>query len=735
MSELNENAPAGQAGGTESKGQDQEQYSTTTAVQKLCSGYGQWHSPNNAKNPKPYTTVTLDEIRAMLVEPSSVAKDQAQWVIPSTTLTRVHEEQRKNGEFWALWAETDEPGEIAFQDFVSRTGSALGYDFLAYTTRGAKPDKHKARGIVPLAEPVSGHVFVFLQKILNDKLEAAGITPDRASERAGQVCYLPNRGEYYEYHEETGNGLLSDAAWSDELMAEAQRDHEEQQHREQAKAEARQRAAQRTQSGQQSPMDAWNEAVPVETALYMYGYERPNRRQQWLSPNSSSGVPGVKISDDGMKWISAHDSDAEIGRPCPSGNGVWGDSFDLFVHYEHGGDRDAALAAAGDQFITSDGQTITEANRDAYRQNQPEADVSHLFNDETGSQPTQGDSSPLTGLDQFALNGMAATMEAQMLEDRYILGNLAILGQSTVFYAKPNAGKTLLTIWLLIEAIKAGEINGEDVFYINADDNHKGLTEKLKLAERHGFRMMAPGYPRENPFKPPMLSGLLQWLIKNEKAHGKVLILDTVKKFTDLMKKDKASEFGDAVRQFVSHGGSVIMLAHVNKHRGEDGELIYSGTSDLVDDADCAHTLDILTDDEFEGTRRVKFTNFKNRGDVALEAVYSYDAGAKVRYLDRLESVQAVSDEEREQAEKERQKQEMLERNRDAVEAIRASLRDGVCKRTELIKDAQERSGVGRKQVIRALHDHTGTNALDYQYWNYTVGENNAHIYTLNWPG
>lgn len=718
--------------GAKQSGAAQVDYSTDTAVQKLCSGFGKWHSPNNKRDPQPLKTVTLEEIRDLMAIPQSVAKEQAQWVITSTLLNRCHATQRNEGEFWALWAETDKPGEMTFQNFASRSWVALGHDFKAYTSRSATADNQKARIFVPLAEPVSGYVFEHMQKILNDKLEAAGIIPDRSSENAGHVCYLPNRGEFYDWHEETGSGLLSDGEWSDELMAEAEKAQQERQRQEQARIEAQRRAAQRVANGQTSPIHAWNAAVPTETALYMYGYIKRGKR--WLSPNSDSGQEGVTVKDDG-KWISAHESDSEIGTPCPNGNGTWGDSFDLFVYYEHNGDRDAAIKAAG-EMVNEDGQTITEANRDAYRANREQPDISHLFNDETGSQQQQtGGGDPLSGLDQFALNGLAESMEAQMLEDRYILGNLAILGQSTVFYAKPNAGKTLLTIWLLIEAIKAGEINGEDVFYINADDNHKGLTEKLKLAEQHGFRMMAPGYPRQKPFKPPMLSGLLQWLIENDQAHGKVLILDTVKKFTDLMKKDKASEFGDAVRQFVSHGGSVIMLAHVNKHRGEDGELVYGGTSDLVDDADCAHTLDILTDDEFAGTRRVKFTNFKNRGDVALEAVYSYDAGAKVRYLDRLESIKAVTDEEREQAEKERQKQDMLERNREAVEAIKASLREGLCKRTELVKDAQERSGIGRQKIIRALHDHTGTNALDYQYWNYTVGDKNTHIYSLNWPG
>jgi len=62
---------------------------------------------------------------------------------------------------------------------------------------------------------------------------------------------------------------------------------------------------------------------------------------------------------------------------------------------------------------------------------------------------------------------------------------LAIFGQSTIFYAKPNAGKTLMVIYLLKESIKAGKINGEDVFYINADDTYRGLVQKLMIAEKY----------------------------------------------------------------------------------------------------------------------------------------------------------------------------------------------------------------------------------------------------------
>lgn len=332
-------------------------------------------------------------------------------------------------------------------------------------------------------------------------------------------------------------------------------------------------------------------------------------------------------------------------------------------------------------------------------------------------------------LSMFSLRGHSTEMEEKMLDDKFILGRIAILGQSTVIYAKPNAGKTLLTLWLLVEAIKSGDLIGDDVYYVNADDNHKGLTHKLKIAEQNGFHMLAPGY---NGFKPQLLGSYLRALVKQETASGKVLILDTVKKFTDLMDKKKGSDFGDVVRQFVSHGGSVVMLAHVNKHRDEEGKVIHAGTADLVDDADCAYTLDIIEQDPATGERTVMFENFKSRGDVDAEAVYKYDASQGMHYFDRLDSVQAVSDNEREQAEARRAARAKAEKNRDAVDAIRECLRDGITLQTDLVAAAAERSGIGRMKIRRALKDHTGADELLAQYWTVEIRDKNAHHYKPN---
>ncbi len=337
----------------------------------------------------------------------------------------------------------------------------------------------------------------------------------------------------------------------------------------------------------------------------------------------------------------------------------------------------------------------------------------------------EGAQKPTYDLRNYVLNGQSGEMAANMLTDTFILGRLALLGQWTAVYAKPNHGKTLLIIWMLIQSIKSGTIKGADMFYINADDTYKGLVFKLTLAEKHGFNMLSPGH---KGFKAAMLAvSILHW-IENGEASGKVIILDTLKKFTDIMDKKIATAFGEVVRQFISHGGSVIVLAHVNKHRGEDGKVIFSGTSDIVDDADCAYTLDIVQDNSASRTRTVEFTNIKSRGDVALTASYTYDYMDGATYQDRLDSVKPLNEAELKQAQEARRRDELLAHNREAVEAITSCLLEGITLKTELIKEATERSTVSKAKIKTALVDHTGAGQL----WSVEVQGKNAHNYYLN---
>ncbi len=95
-----------------------------------------------------------------------------------------------------------------------------------------------------------------------------------------------------------------------------------------------------------SVVEAYNRHHPLEIELERFGYVR--RGERWLSPNSDTGEQGVILTDDGRKWLSAHASDAEIGRSIE--NGTMGDAFDLFVYYEHAGDRGAALREVREEY-------------------------------------------------------------------------------------------------------------------------------------------------------------------------------------------------------------------------------------------------------------------------------------------------------------------------------------------------------------------------------------------------
>lgn len=328
-------------------------------------------------------------------------------------------------------------------------------------------------------------------------------------------------------------------------------------------------------------------------------------------------------------------------------------------------------------------------------------------------------------LDDFALNGESDEMRIKMLDDVFIVGRLAILGQATVFYAQPNTGKTLLTIWLLIQAIKSGELKAEDVFYINADDTFKGLVTKLALAECHGFKMLSPGH---KGFSADKLLGYMATLVKQGDASGKVIILDTLKKFTDIMDKKISTAFGKAMREFVSNGGSVIMLAHVNKHKNAEGKVIHSGTSDISDDVDCAYTLEKVKDSN--DTHTVIFENFKNRGDVAATATYSYTRKEGQSYQDLLDTVQSLSDDDMKRAKSLKDLQTRLDANSSVIWAILDALESGVSLKTEILETARKNCGESLKRVSKVLDDHTGSNYAGGDRWKLSIGEKNAKHYS-----
>ena len=150
-----------------------------------------------------------------------------------------------------------------------------------------------------------------------------------------------------------------------------------------------------------------------------------------------------------------------------------------------------------------------------------------------------------------------------MLDDKFVLPEIAILGQITAFYASPNTGKTLVLLKLITEAAAKGDLKDLQVLYINADDTYKGQIEKAKICKEFGIQALVPN---QSGFKNVNLLRDIKEITEANLARNVVLVVDTLKKYTDLMDKKLTSQFTALAREFVQMGGTLIVTAHTNKH-------------------------------------------------------------------------------------------------------------------------------------------------------------------------
>jgi len=658
---------------------------------------------------KPSKFINWKDLQQAAQSPASTAKDNTACIHPSQTPAKTKKAVTDHDSMALCWADVDS-GNLSIDDIVQLAARYGIDDYIVYSSASANRMKrgerqgNRWRVLCSLANAVSCDEWHYLQQAM---MEIFGGGAEAL--KVAQIMFLPTNpdGGYYEKHVSTGTplnaGLSSLPPEIDSLVDEFKAD-DKRQHETAKKATIAPRNVDKVQGG---IIDLVNEAYPLESILTGLGYTNHTGARKWLHPHSTSGKAGVVLLNG--RYYSHHSEATDA-----LADGHTHDSFDLLCQWEHDGDISAAIRHYANELDT-------EGQKERQREYMELLTATDEFT-------VNSKSNEPFSLDQFALNGQSKQMREQMLNDVFILGRLALLGQSTAFFAPPNAGKTLLTLWLLLEAVKSGAIKGEDVYYINADDNYKGLTQKLELAEQHGIKMLAPGY---NGFDSNSFPAYLKKMVEAKSCHEKVLILDTVKKFTNLMDKTISSGFNETVREFVSHGGSCIMLAHVNKHRNAEGKVIPAGTSDLLDDVDCAYTLDTMTTSA-NGIRAVKFEFEKGRGDVAMKEVYSYDANSSTGYLAKLESVALVDDKGQKAAEDRRRLELMHKKNQDAISSISELLRSGSRLKTELIQEASKNSGISKKAINKALVEHSGDDMSLFQYWTSTVGEKNAHTYKLN---
>lgn len=294
----------------------------------------------------PYKTITAKQIGAMVMDPPTAPKAEAQWFIPSIYAgpdARSHDAQRTKGLFWWFAADIDK-GDCSLAAVRAAADAVLGdVSHLIYSSRSSTPDDRKWRILVPLKAPTAGADYGETQLAFFDLLEAEGLTVDPVLARPAQLVYLPNRGAFYAHHIHRAIRLDLDGHTITERRDEDRRRRAEAETAAQARRDRR--AAQRAARGAErevEPIDHFNAGHTIEQLLGHYGFEQRRNTSDWRAPFQTT--KSYALRDHGDYWVAISGSYAVAGIGSETRNGHrFGDAFDLFAFFDHGNDLTAAV--------------------------------------------------------------------------------------------------------------------------------------------------------------------------------------------------------------------------------------------------------------------------------------------------------------------------------------------------------------------------------------------------------
>ena len=377
-----------------------------------------------------YPTRTLASI--FEARPTNTIKSKSAAFIPSSYSdfdARNHKRQKEAGRYVTLAGDIDGGNHALASVAAAVREFAAGCAWLIYSSPHAREDDRRWRVILPLDAPASFSDWNDAQWAFFNFMEDRGIAMDGALARAAQPVYLPNvpsihaktgarlRGEDGEplfYATET-SGLDAPALRLGEghlalgMRAIRERRAESDAERERVRAAAERKRAQRTINADASIIADFNQGTSVETMLELCGFEQsPRHGEDWRSPHQTGETYATRVFGD--RWISLSGSDTAAGMGEKCASGCYGDAYDLYVHFKHGGDHKAAFRALHAERRAATGSSVVygvftdppEIEGDPGWQEMPEwADIAPVADDmeavtlQAGVEPQSGAPLPL----------------------------------------------------------------------------------------------------------------------------------------------------------------------------------------------------------------------------------------------------------------------------------------------------------------------------------------------------
>lgn len=179
-------------------------------------------------------------------------------------------------------------------------------------------------------------------------------------------------------------------------------------------------------------------------------------------------------------------------------------------------------------------------------------------------------------------------------KEEWLFKNILVRQHVLTVIAFPGGGKTAIFFRHISKKIAARP--DCDVYYFDADSPASEHPQMAKFANKHDINYLQITSSKKGV--QGMMELLDKFVKKKADLDGKVFIFDTLKKFTNMMKKDDTKGFYDVMKKITSLGGSIVLLGHANKRKEKDGCMMYEGTADVLADTDDLMYLETVRSDD-----------------------------------------------------------------------------------------------------------------------------------------
>jgi hypothetical protein len=566
-----------------------------------------------------YSTITLATLFTM--EPGDKPKGEGPAFIPSDYCdydARNHATQREKGLFVALTGDVDSGNHSLAHIEALVRGIVKDRAFLIYSSAHARPGDMRWRIIIPVETEFTFSYWHDAQSAFFDYMEETGVAMDRALARAAQPVYLPNvphahgktgeplrgpDGKPLHYERATSGTNAPGITLGDPVLATyiamlRRKREADDRERERIRAEAAERRAKAPLREGAPIIEDFNRANSIETMFELYGYERsPANSDDWRSPKQTSESYATRVFGD--TWVSLSGSDVGARLGATFKGGCYGDAYDLFVHYEHGGDHKSAFRALYQE---------RRASMPMAAQSEPPAPAA---DDPGWTEPPEG-ASDMEEVVEAAAEAIAVAAEADtdtfpllslaeleaLPAPEWLVEDMVVEDGLTVIYGDPGSGKSFIGLDMGLRIALGMDWHGRatkatGVLYI-AGEGARGFGKRAR-----GWRLHHKVQATEGPFlllpvpvamlQPDQRSKLLRTIdaaIVRSGVPVGLVVIDTVSRALAGAGENGADEMGtfvaccDTVRMHI--GGAVLGVHHSgkDKDRGMRGSTVLLGACD-----------------------------------------------------------------------------------------------------------------------------------------------------------